>query len=644
MRRSSIVLCILQMCVYTITLRCLYWFDQQSYEQQLLEHESLLSTQQHHKDPGIEEKILNNTAFLIKTFDRHQCVDALLYRIRELYPLLAIYIADDGYEAYIVPLEFQNESLKYIRLPVDSGVGFGRNELIRHADMDSYKYIIMSDDDYFIEDMRLIESMIQRFVAMNKVAMNHVDIIAPYRCEERGGDPNLSTCPVKRNSGELVVHDQTLYVVPNIMTKKNTYHPMCGESELFQQFFFARTSIIRSYGWDDSLKNNDHYDFLLNLKNNGIVAMTCADLKILHTKHSCQVESKRNKEYVELRSKRWFNLLNHVFQKHNLHTLHDENSQSFALSTTSLNSIVYTKGRVMESTTTYMNYAIQHYHDSTSSIHAENKIVYRDPRNTVHSRQHGDCYELITANLVTKGSGLIQRQFYQFLPSCPLLSTAAYHTMYHDGLIQRHPMVWLQNGIAMNTNDILPNIHVVSSRFNLKLYDKGNDIIIFDINRRDTVTTIITNNIIKRMNTYVVCGETYYVASGFIGGCVVDLKRSVDQPALRGIDGIDDLFQDNLQRIQVPIFSNNSLKKVVLPSIETIMKRYQNHINIQSSIVYRDPKDNRIVALIVYKDRMGGDDQQDRMGGDDQQDRMEIDQLSSKRLCILYFRDLNKSI
>lgn len=51
-----------------------------------------------------------------------------------------------------------------------------------------------------------------------------------------------------------------------------------------QQFFLTKTETLKDVHWDDTLKNNDHYDFLFNAKRNELRLVTCTDLKVLHNK------------------------------------------------------------------------------------------------------------------------------------------------------------------------------------------------------------------------------------------------------------------------------------------------------------------------------------------------------------------------
>ena len=76
-----------------------------------------------------------------------------------------------------------------------------------------------------------------------------------------------------------------MIVLPNITTYP-LYRkaPNCYRSDLVQQFFMGKTERLVNVHWDDNLKNNDHYDFLLSAKLANLKLVTCSDVMILHEK------------------------------------------------------------------------------------------------------------------------------------------------------------------------------------------------------------------------------------------------------------------------------------------------------------------------------------------------------------------------
>lgn len=48
----------------------------------------------------------------------------------------------------------------------------------------------------------------------------------------------------------------------------------CRRSDLVQQFLLGRTELLLQHGWDDTLKNNDHYDAMLSMRQAGALRRT----------------------------------------------------------------------------------------------------------------------------------------------------------------------------------------------------------------------------------------------------------------------------------------------------------------------------------------------------------------------------------
>ena len=103
-------------------------------------------------------------AFLIKTFERYDCLERLLFSIAKYYPNANIFIADDG----------QNFDSKYYKdlwerlykegltkkptaynIEYDSGLSYSRNFLVKTV-RDKFKYLLILDDDFeFTEETRI---------------------------------------------------------------------------------------------------------------------------------------------------------------------------------------------------------------------------------------------------------------------------------------------------------------------------------------------------------------------------------------------------------------------------------------------------------------------------------------------------------
>lgn len=114
----------------------------------------------------------------------------------------------------------------------------------------------------------------------------------------------------------------------------------CRRSDLVQQFFLARTAMLRNAnggGWDDRLKNNDHYDAMLSFQRQHARLYVCRGLSIGHNALACGMRSKNSAEealaarYKKVRSNRWMSLMPYWLRKWNVTAVHDEVGRRWSL-------------------------------------------------------------------------------------------------------------------------------------------------------------------------------------------------------------------------------------------------------------------------------------------------------------------------
>jgi len=384
-------------------------------------------------------EMLKSTVFVIKTFNRPECLMNLVNTVQTYYPSLPIIIGDDGYEEDEVKSRVRGiKNIQYIRLPVDSGVSYGRNELIKIANSYDYEYVIMSDDDYIIEEYDLLLRMARTL----QESKSH-SIVAPYRCDQ-GND----FCD--RNHGLLELEHGKLHVLPNITIHRSGIEH-CYETDIFQQFFIARTSTLHSYHWDNVLKNNDHYDFLLNLKRNNIRALVCSNMHITHSKKECQSQSKHSEEYSRVRGERWEKLLPYWFQKYDVHELNDENGKTMTIHQKDgqfkvdiVKGGVYRYEKGTEKYISYMEYTISFINSMRPSWLGIRATDVLAKPNWVVSQNFGVCYERITTTIevmydrpsyMKNKNEIMKVSFFQFLENCPMMYTNTYNQVTYNAMV-----------------------------------------------------------------------------------------------------------------------------------------------------------------------------------------------------------------
>lgn len=145
---------------------------------------------------------------------------------------------------------------------------------VTQAQQKGYKYLIMSDDDYVIQSEALIPGLAQLMVEMK------ADVVAPVRCDApkfkcirgevasfvrgKGSGPLGGDEVFMLNNVTRVYPDDKLTLPPSstdVGSLGNRFD--CQRSDIVQQFFLASVEMLLKSGWDDTLKNNDHYDAML---------------------------------------------------------------------------------------------------------------------------------------------------------------------------------------------------------------------------------------------------------------------------------------------------------------------------------------------------------------------------------------------
>ena len=281
--------------------------------------------------------ILSRAAFVIKTYNRPGCLIQLLNSLLKFAPWLHVIVGDDSTNGMLGALIRKTKGFArkptYIRLPVDSGVGYGRQRLVKKAHDLGFEYLIMSDDDFVIPDGNLLPRMAQAFKSAN------ADVLSPVRCEKHNGHCGRGEIAsiVRSNRNELIVIPNVTRVYPD---DQHNQHPVllsslppphsiaskydCRRSDLVQQFFLAKVDALLHSGWDDKLKNNDHYDAMLSMKEANLRLFTCRKLPVLHAPGACTGQSADSIKYKRVRKSRWAQLMPYVLKKWNASALYDE--------------------------------------------------------------------------------------------------------------------------------------------------------------------------------------------------------------------------------------------------------------------------------------------------------------------------------
>jgi GT2 family glycosyltransferase len=200
---------------------------------------------------------------IIKTFQRPRALNRLIRSIQRYYPQLAIAVADDG----ITPSP--RGDVDYLRLPVDVGLSAGRNALLQHIQT---PYFLLLDDDLEFTRATRIERLLEL------VASNVVDIAAGdyYRCKRIFLYVRRRWQPFH---GTFRFQDDVLQLSRATHATLPTYE-LC---DVVHNFFVARTAdVLNLGGWDEELKLNEHVEFFVRARRQGMRVAYCRDIIARH--------------------------------------------------------------------------------------------------------------------------------------------------------------------------------------------------------------------------------------------------------------------------------------------------------------------------------------------------------------------------
>jgi len=233
---------------------------------------------------------MNDTTIIIKTFLRVKCLERQLHSIEKWYPQIPIIICDDGEEAkknqeYIIK-KFKKLNIKYIITNNNIGLSEGRNILIDNV---KTKYFVLCDDDFIFFKNTNLE------IARYQLEYNNYDILGGlclnairinYGTKKEKIQllirkiQELFKCYRKVGyAGKIELHEKRII----IDTKKLNYmSSQIYDTDICENFFIAKTEVIKKIRWTSKLKVNEHEDFFIRAKKEKVKIGVTALFKILH--------------------------------------------------------------------------------------------------------------------------------------------------------------------------------------------------------------------------------------------------------------------------------------------------------------------------------------------------------------------------
>lgn len=190
--------------------------------------------------------IATDITFIIKTFDRPQCLARLLESIDKRYPDVPAVVANDGHD----PVQISRPNTVNLRLPFDVGLKAGRMAALAEVKTD---YFVLLDDDFIVSDKTNLEEWLR--------------ITKAHQLDICGADV-LDSGTWSTNFRHDLVFENGLLEFKSIPITANEQEII--KCDMVANFYLAHTERFRSFGgWDKRLKIGGHEALFFVLKSKG---------------------------------------------------------------------------------------------------------------------------------------------------------------------------------------------------------------------------------------------------------------------------------------------------------------------------------------------------------------------------------------
>ncbi len=212
----------------------------------------------------------DRVSILIKTFERQDCLAYLLESVRRHGLRSRILIADDSRRPYGAQIRaaFPDLAITYCELPFDVGLSAGRNRLLEQVETELF---LLMDDDYRVDRRTDIERAIRILEEKGLDVLGGLNY--DYKTVRGGFDLFLRRVQMALTGGVPFNYlgdferEGDRLTVRYYKTRNDRYL----ETDIVLNFFVARTEKIRSLNpWDEQLKFDEHTEFFLRAKLNGL--------------------------------------------------------------------------------------------------------------------------------------------------------------------------------------------------------------------------------------------------------------------------------------------------------------------------------------------------------------------------------------
>jgi glycosyltransferase involved in cell wall biosynthesis len=213
----------------------------------------------------------------IKTFLRPSSLKYCLMRLRQRYPKVTIFVADDSSE------EFKKLNRKwarkynalYFNLAFDTGLGYGRNQMINST---TTKYYLTLDDDSLVDDRFNLEKL------YNLIEDTHMDLISCQRGVSKRTSKHyyhyfhsVEKVGSERYGQYIVKYDKKMLDSRKI---KNNLGLTLYKTHLVNENYIGKTSVMKKNLYENDIKIGQHQLHFSKLYLNNVTIGYCPDIVI----------------------------------------------------------------------------------------------------------------------------------------------------------------------------------------------------------------------------------------------------------------------------------------------------------------------------------------------------------------------------
>jgi glycosyltransferase involved in cell wall biosynthesis len=270
--------------------------------------------------PLARSRISPLLTFIVKAYERPNCLNRLLRSLSDVYPAYSVIVLDDSSSPLANPDELTSFNLKisYIRAKPDVGLSAGRNILV---DSVLTPFVILLDDDFVMHEELYSERSPGGKLAslVSALVDGEFDIVGGCVDSTQGSAWSYSLAregPTKEHEGgwmKLVADVPcSLAEIPPRPPDYTTEDTSCWRVDMILNFFLARTSFLREVQWDPELKLGEHEDFFLRVKDSGGKVAMCRGFTA-NNDNTCDAVPA-----YKVKRQRVFDYWVHMFKKHSL--------------------------------------------------------------------------------------------------------------------------------------------------------------------------------------------------------------------------------------------------------------------------------------------------------------------------------------